>query len=199
MMKWKCCSLWIVISILLLIGCSENKAEQNKENNREIGSENDESRGNNMNGISVYDFTNIKKAPESKKRHSSDEIIKLYFSENNSSLTNRIAIDIENYEIYIDPLMSARGLDTLDGTTDLEDAEKLIKMLDLYDVLEWKREYNLHATESYEDGYSWRLWLQFKDGTVQKHEGNEEDLAPENFEEFVTELSNFVEEQLDEG
>src|SRR5699024_8337039 len=83
-----------------------------------------------------------------KKRHSSDEIIKLYFSENNSSLTNRIAIDIENYEIYIDPLMSARGLDTLDGTTDLEDAEKLIKMLDLYDVLEWKREYNLHATES---------------------------------------------------
>jgi len=162
-----------------------------------IGCENNESRGTNMNEINVYDFTNIKKAPESKKRHSSDEIIKLYFSENNSSLTNRIAIDIENYEIYIDPLMSARGLDTLDGTTHLEDAKELIKMLDLYDVLEWKREYNLHATESYEDGYSWRLWLQFKDGTVQKHEGNEEDLVPENFEEFVTELSNFVEEQLD--
>lgn len=49
------------------------------------------------------------------------------------------------------------------------------------------------------DGYSWRLRLQFKDGTVEKHSGegtNVEKLILENFRDFAKGLRSFVEDRL---
>lgn len=67
----------------------------------------------------------------------------------------------------------------------MEATDKLIDILDRYNVNEWENDYNISDSTDYEDG------------AVQKHEGNEEDLLPENFNQFSAELSDFVNEQLD--
>lgn len=66
-------------------------------------------------------------------------------------------------------------------------------------VQDWNSDYTFEDAESYEDGYSWRLWLQFEDGTVEKHFGkgtSKEKLTPEKFESFAEELYQFQENKV---
>ena len=76
----------------------------------------------------------------------------------------------------------------------------MFEILEKYEVQSWKRDYTFEDPETYQDGYSWSLWLQFADGTVEKHSGegtDAEKLTPDNFQEFAKELRSFVEEKLE--
>ncbi len=51
-----------------------------------------------------------------------------------------------------------------------------------------------------DDGVGWSLYLQFEDGTVEKHKGSGtamKSITPENFDDFFNELSDFVDERLE--
>src|SRR5699024_363401 len=144
------------------------------------------------NAMDIYEFTYIKKAPEAKNMHSIDEVIKLYFNESDGTTRKRIAIDIKKEEIYEAPRISLEGIYTIDGTVGMEATDKLIDILDRYNVNEWEHKYNTPDAKADGDGFGWSLWLQFKDGTVQKHEGKEEDLVPDNFDDFAKELHEFI-------
>ena len=120
---------------------------------------------------------------------------------NDSSLSDTIAIDVTNNEIYVDPSWTTLGVDTFDEPVPVNDVQNLLQILEEYNVQDWKKDYTVENPEDYEDGFSWRLWLQFEDGTVEKHggSGTEDGITSENFDEFFTELNEFVAGKLEEN
>src|SRR5699024_1743913 len=153
-----------------------------------------------MNEEELFDIYYIKEAPITNEKHSITEVIKVVFSMSDSSTGDTLAIDIEENEVYIDPWMSSLGVNTVEGTKKVEDAEKVLDVLKKYNVQEWKKDYTRKNSSTYEDGFGWSLKLQFKNGMVEEHSGSgsEDEVTPENFEEFYEELSQFVDERLDE-
>lgn len=187
--------IYVIFTVcLFLIGCNEN-TKKDVSINQEVK---DGREDNEMNDIDIYDFYFINKAPETKEKHSLDELIKIYFSAG----SNQVAIDIKNNEIYVDPLWSTNGVDSFEDQVNLNEKEALLKILEEYDVQEWKADYTTKDPDSYQDGYGWLLLLQFEDGTVEKHRGSgpeKNKIIPENFENFVTELTGFVDERIEEN
>lgn len=195
---------YLVLSgiLILLLGCQGNfnnirkKPIEHKENIQE-GEE------NNVNKINVFEFKHIDKAPVASEKQPMDKVIKIYFSE--WSIDERpysTAIDIEMNEIYAYPVIGRRGLRAREGIVEIEGAEIVKEILEKYDVQSWKSDYTFEDPDSYVDGYSWSLWLQYEDGTVEKHTGegtDVENLTPEKFRPFVEELTKFVEEKLSDS
>lgn len=120
---------------------------------------------------------------------------------NDSSFSDTIAIDVTNNEIYVDPSWTTLGVDTFDEPVPVNDVQNVLEILEEYNVQDWKKDYTVENPEDYEDGFSWRLWLQFEDGTVEKHggSGTEDGITPENFDGFFTELNEFVSGKLEEN
>jgi len=191
-----------LIVCLLLFGWQEyGKENVGKVTNQEGEIKNsggNEGKEMKRNEYDIYDFSFIEKAPESKRKQDLNDVIKVLFEENDSSLSTIIAIDVENDCIYKEPRWSTFGVEPMDGTIKSNDAKNVIEILEKYKVQKWRYDYSVEDPESYLDGYSWELWLQFKDGTVEKHfgAGDEKDVIPKNFDEFVNELSNFVNERI---
>lgn len=80
--------------------------------------------------------------------------------------------------------------------------EKVIDILETYNVQDWKKDYSYEDLSSYQDGSGWSLYLQFEDGTVEVHRGFGSfagEIIPENFDDFFSELSSFVDERLGDG
>ncbi|SDZ53196.1 hypothetical protein SAMN05421736_11612 [Evansella caseinilytica] len=153
--------------------------------------------------IDIFDFKHIKKAPEATEKQPISKVIKVFFDEwTFDDPYEAIAIDIENNEIYVNPIISARGLRAQDGIVQISNTEKIIDILNKHNVQEWKRNYTFEDPETYQDGYSWSLLLQFEDGTVEKHWGdgtNKKKLTPDNFDDFAKELNEFVKERLEDN
>ncbi len=195
--------VYIFIVLIICIFLSRCKKEIDINENKTSGptienKENDGSENINMNDYDIFDFYLIKKAPESKRKQNLDKVIKIAFDENDSSLSNTIAIDLANNEIYINPRWSSHGIRSREGTIKSNDVKNVLEILEKYNVQKWKSDYTVEEPESYVDGYGWSLWLQFEDGTVKTYlgRGDKEDVVPKNFDEFVNELSKFVNERI---
>ena len=170
----------IFFVIITCLGCQESKEHKIDE--------------------AIFDFENFGRAPEATEKHPINEVIKIFFDEwTFDDLYEPIAIDIKNNEVYVNPSINIRGF-RADDSFQINDPEKVFEILEKYEVQSWKRDYTFEDPETYQDGYSWSLWLQFEDGTVEKHSGEGTDvekLTPDNFQEFAKELRSFVEEKLE--
>jgi len=147
----------------------------------------------------LYDIYFIKKAPKATEKQPLSKVIKLVFTQNDSSLGNTVAMDLENNTIYIDPWMSSMGINYQDESEPIDDIDKAVDILEEYNVQDWKEDYSYEDSSSYEDGYAWSLYLQFEDGTVERHEGTgsfAKEITPENYNDFSQALNDFVEERL---
>ncbi len=196
-MKKIFCFILIFIMSICLTGCKKNESKSIYE--QEIVKEKENKKEESKLGeYDIYDFAFIRKAPKSKVKHGLNKVIKIFFNENDIDENYAIAIDVKNSEIYIEPRMSALGVDSLYGTIKSNDAKNVIEILEKYNVQKWKSDYTVEDPESYVDGYGWSLWLQFEDGTVKTYlgRGDKEDVVPKNFDEFVNELSEFVNERI---
>lgn len=172
---------FLVISGLFLIGCQDISDKKNPDLNEQ----------ENIND----DFKHIAKAPEAKEKQSIDKVTKVFFDESTFDKPyEAVAIDVENNEVYANPIISRRGLRAQDGILQISDADNVLSILEKYNIQSWDKEYTSDDTETYEDGYSWKLWLQYEDGTVEKHKGkgtNVEKVTPYQFDDFSKELSSF--------
>jgi uncharacterized lipoprotein YehR (DUF1307 family) len=179
------------ISIFIIItGCEET---QESTDSKEL----EESE---MSEEELYDIYYIFEAPKATEEHDLSKTIKVVFSSYVNSIDSDIAIDIKNNEILIEPWMSSLGVDTVEGTEKINDANKVLEILEKYNVQDWKEDYTYEDPATYEDGVGWLLLLQFEDGTVTEYRGSGTDskeITPENFEAFVTELNSFVDERLE--
>jgi len=99
--------------------------------------------------IDVFDFAFIKKAPEATEKHDLEEVIKVYFNENDSSQNKGFAIDIEEGHVFIDTGMGSRGVCT----------SIVIDILHKHHIQDWKEDYTFESPDSYQDGYGWQPWL----------------------------------------
>ncbi|MEI3614672.1 hypothetical protein [Pseudogracilibacillus sp. SO30301A] len=206
-MKKQLSYLSIFIICLLLLGCQSSTNQDKDEttgqkdiNEKELNS--NDSEGNHVTQKDIFDFRHIDKAPEATEKHPIKEVIKVFFDEWSIDVPyEAVAIDVQNNEIYINPIISGRGFRARGGIVEINGADQVHEILEKYDVQEWKTDYTFEDPGTYEDGYSWKLWLQFEDGTVEKHSGKGTDvkkLTPDNFREFAKDLGNFVEEKLKE-
>lgn len=150
-----------------------------------------------MSGIDMYDFAFIKMAPEAEEEQDINKVIKVYVNENDSSTDTGFAIDLQENNIYKNPWMSSRGIASSEEPIEVESTEGIIEILEKYEVQDWDADYTTADAASIEDGYSWSVWLQYEDGTVEKHRGNEN--VPKNFEAFVSDITDFANEKIEES
>ncbi len=145
----------------------------------------------------VFDFKFLNRAPETAEDKPINDVIKIFFHETSiDEPYEAVAIDLEKGEVYGKPSLSIRGV-TGDSIVHSEHVDEVYDLLEKYDVSTWETEYIVGDPDAYEDGYSWRLMMQFKDGTVKTYKGNDEESKPDNFDEFSRELHEFSRSQLD--
>lgn len=182
----------VVISICLFVnGCSDS----------EKGNANEDMEESNMSDEIIYDFYSFLRAPASTEKQGFSEVIKIVVTKNEHSQDETIAFDVENNEILIDPWLSSHGVNSSGDTEQIEDMDELLEILETYNVQDWKKDYTVEDPSSYEDGIGWNLWFQYKDGTVQSSRGSGtglESITPERFGDFFNELSDFVNERLED-
>src|SRR5690625_7630452 len=113
MLMKKIALFMISISIcLIMVGCKD--------------SENGYSEGSELKEEHVYDIYFIKKAPKTTEQQPLSKVIKLTLTQNDSSLGNTIAMDIENNIIYIDTWMSTISINYQDEYKRIEDKDKSV-------------------------------------------------------------------------
>lgn len=150
----------------------------------------------------IFDFAFINGASETEESHEVDEIIKMYASTwSIDELHHPIAIDIENNEIYVEPNISLHGVEFETDRKKVDDTDKVLDLFEQYDVLHWQNYYsNVKDYHSYEDGASWRLVVQYEDGTIEIFRGEGTSFAgitPDHYTDFMNELGKYVNEHLD--
>jgi hypothetical protein len=196
---------FVFITCLFLVACQSTDDDNGNPDSAESGNKQAKSEGeeNAMNQVDIFDFKHIQHAQEATEKHAIDEVIKVFFDESsNDQPYKAVAIDVENNEIYRNPIISRRGLRAQDGVATIENSHELLDILKKHAVQEWESDYTFEDAESYEDGYSWRLWLQFEDGTVEKYAGkgtDKEKITPENFDDFAQALYQFQTDKLTEA
>lgn len=195
---------FVFITCLFLVACQsiddeKGETDSSEARNKQVNSEGEE---NAMNQVDIFDFKHIQHAPEVTEKHVIDKVVKVFFDESSIDQPYKaVAIDVENDEIYRNPIISRRGLRAQDGVTTVENSNELQDILKKYEVQDWESDYTFGDAESYEDVYSWRLWLQFEDGTVERYSGkgtDKEKLTPENFDDFAQELYRFQQDKVTE-
>lgn len=190
MKKWSG-SLIFFGMCLLFFGCQQASDINNNVKEEEIISE-----------IDLFDFKNFGKAPQSTETHPIHDVVTIYFSEwTFDHIYKPIAINIKNNEMYLHPSLSLHRFSTYDEVIQINNSKEIINMLERYEVQSWKSDYTYQQINTYQDGYSWKLWLQYEDGSVERHGGNgtdKEKLTPDNFSNFAAALYQFVDERLAE-
>ncbi|WP_321386838.1 hypothetical protein [uncultured Enterococcus sp.] len=148
----------------------------------------------------VSDFYELGSLPKAKKEQSLDNIVKIYFAErHNLENKNKIAIDLGNKGLYLEPEFEIIGHDSLDYELSNEEIEEIKEILSRNKVDTWEVEY----TEEYdkevgEAAYNWLLRVQYSNGEIYNKQGKGNDkqkIEPENYQTFVNELTSFVEEK----
>ena len=84
---------------------------------------------------------------------------------------------------------------------ELNNTKEVLDILRTYDMQSWKKDYTFEDSDTYEDGYIWRLWLQYEDGTVEKHKGEGTDrdkITPSIFDDFVKDLNYIVDKHFND-
>lgn len=173
-----------IFTCLLFVGCVQTSNEDDGERAT-------------MNADEVFDFKFINRAPKTTEEKPISDVIKIFFHETSfDEPYEAVAIDLENGEVYGNPSLSIRGV-TGDVVVDSDHVDDVYDILKKYDVSTWETEYIVGDPDEYEDGYSWRLMMQFKDGTVKTYKGNDEEIKPDNFDEFSRKLHEFSGSELD--
>src|SRR5699024_2282610 len=124
---------FIIYISLVFVCCYMTETQNEKKKESELKDEH------------LYDIYFIKKALKTTEKQPLSKVIKLAFTQKDSSLGNTIAMDLENNTIYIDPWMSSMGINYKDESKPIDDIDEAVNILEKYNVQDWKEDY------SYED------------------------------------------------
>src|SRR5699024_3559316 len=184
----------ILSMIVWIVGCQTDTGNTDAESQQ--SSHTEEKDGEEpMDPKDIFTFKNIEHAPVATEDHELSKVIKVFFNEwSFDDPYQSVAVDIGNNEIYMRPIISQTGLNARGGIVEINNGEEIISILEKYQVQDWKTAYMDADAEEAEDGESWSLILQYEDGSVKKHTGNDEDLAPEGFRDLADELYQFVDD-----
>lgn len=191
----------------LLVSCRLNDAVESyinvKETEKMLNKDKRHIQYPNVGDEDTMDFAFINGAPKTEVNHEVDDIIKMYATRSTfDELKTPIAIDIEKNEIYIEPNIHSFGVVFGERRKEVNDTYKVIDLFEKHNVLSWNHYYaNVKDYHSYEDGVSWRILVQYADGTIETFRGQGtqfNEITPENYNDFMNELENYVDGHLKE-
>src|SRR5699024_10325899 len=117
-------SIWVSMICFVLLGSQDLYDEANDEKKSINKDGNVEKKENNMNDVDVYDFENIRKAPETTESQDVKNTIKVFFSESTFDDSDEpIALNLKDSEIYINPSLRLHGFSSYDESMELNNAE----------------------------------------------------------------------------
>ena len=160
----------------------------------------EESIGGNMSMVNVElcGFSELREAERTTAAHALEDITKIMFYEHEDlQQLNGIAIDIYNRQLFTHPIVDGNlGYREPNYNMTVKDVEEVLTILEKYNILNWNETYfdeSLTEEEEWE-AYTWVLFIQYSDGTVQRFAGmgSYSVSKPENFDEFVEEMINFT-------
>lgn len=185
---------WFMLSTCLIVlfclsGCVGNRESAKEEQNRPI---------------SDFEELRSRKLPESTELQSTDNIVKFYFYEvANAAIANKVIVDLQNKVSQMNPtdFHFSGEIDVVpfDITLSDKDIKTVTNILKDGKVSAWDKEYRDGDPELLENldtqGYSWVLFVQYKDGTMTVRTGlgvTKEKIQPEGYNEFVDGLTEFL-------
>lgn len=185
---------WFMLSICLIVlfclsGCVENRESAKEKKNRPI---------------SDFEELRSRKLPESAELQSAENIVKFYFYEvANAAIANKVIVDLQNKVSQMNPtdfhFSGETDVVPFDITLSDKDIEAVKNILKDGKVSDWDIEYRDGDPELLENldtqGYSWVLFVQYKDGTMTVRAGlgvTKEKIQPEGYNEFVDGLTEFL-------
>lgn len=147
-----------------------------------------------LNNNPINGFDTLHTAPPASGSHETSDISKILFYETyNQEVHNAIAVDIGSKMLYTNPDINFLDLDEPDYQMSEEDVQIVLDILQKYNVMAWDELYTEEA--EYEDGYSWIMYIQYADGTVNSFAGrgpSKNSVVPEKFDAFVDEMMEFI-------
>lgn len=114
----------------------------------------------------LYNIAYIRKAPKSTEHHDLSDIIKIAYFEKNKSEELVIGIEMDKNLIHIEPWLGETGILSTNEKGEITDLDKVTNLLEKYNIQDWPTNNDSFALD---DSYSWALWVQFKDGSIETY------------------------------
>ena len=104
--------------------------------------------------------------------------------------TEALAFDFENERIYEGYRIETFDNSYLIGATDDAIKEKVIQLMDEYNIYSWKDYYKGGSLEGTTGSYNWQMAIEFSDGTIYQTggQGSGKEAYPENMYDFIAAL-----------
>lgn len=192
----------LICICLFLIGCQSNSTVDSYINIEAteafLNKEKEVRTYPNIGDDDIFDFAFIKGAPKAEESHDVNEIIKMYSTTWTIEEPHYpLVIDIENSQIYEEADVGGpHGVRFEESRKKVNDIEIVLGLFEKYNVLSWQNYYsNVKDYHSYEDGASWRVLVQYEDGTIETFRGEGksfEGILPDNYNDFMNELDAYV-------
>ncbi len=179
----------VILLSILFIGCknSNNNTINNTSTNEKI-----ECQDTGFGGM-----PNAEKTIETQPLNQMKKIYCNFVEGNATKFGEIIGMDIEKKELYINYYYTQ--LDDAEPTYKLSDneIEEFLNIIETYKVQEWEQEYILKEYADSNNYYSWAVYMQNEDNTVEKHRGEantsySEKVKPPNYDEFRAAMIEFV-------
>ncbi|WP_321386843.1 hypothetical protein [uncultured Enterococcus sp.] len=186
--SWFMLSIYFVVSFCLS-GCAENRESAKEEQ---------------INPISDFEELRSRTLTESAEPQAVENIAKFYFYEvSNAAIANKVIVDLQNKVTQMNPtdfhFSGEIDVAPFDITLSDKDIETVTGILKEGQVSSWDREYREGDPELLENldtqGYSWVLFIQYKDGTMTDRTGlgvTKEGIQPKGYHDFVDGLTEFL-------
>lgn len=190
--------LFLILCVFLLNACSIK--QEPKKDSKETESTESDLMKNEQPIPPVSDFYELGSLPKAKKEQSLDNIVKIYFAErHNLENKNKIAIDLGNKGLYLEPEFEIIGHDPLDYELSNKEIEEIKEILSRNKMDTWEVDYIAEYDEEVgEAAYNWLLRVQYINGEIYNKQGKGNDkqkIEPEGYQSFVNELTTFVEKK----
>lgn len=140
----------------------------------------------------LYDIAYIRKAPKSSKRHDLSDAIKIAYIEKNKSEEQIVGIEMDKSAILIEPWLGETGILSTNKKEEVANLEKVIDLLEKHNIQDWPTN---NDSFSFDDPYSWGIWVQFKDGTIEIYRDSgslKNQITPDGLSTFSKDLEKFI-------
>ncbi len=187
--------LLLIILMFLLNACSINP--NSTENSNETKNTECDLMTNKLSIPPVLDFYELGSLLKAEKEQPVENIVKIYFAERHKlENKNKVAIDIGNKGLYLEPEFEVIGDTPLDYELNSIEIVEIQEIFFNNKVDTWKATYIDDYDEKIgEATYNWILRVQYCNGEIYNKVGKGEDrlkIQPEGYQTFVDELKEFV-------
>lgn len=148
-------------------------------------------------GMMSYEYMLDESADGAITAENVNSIVRIVWQQNRNDFSEALAFDFKNKKIYEGYRIEAFDNSYLIGATDDVVKEKVIQLINDYDIYNWKDYYKGGSTEGTTASYNWQMAIEFSDGTIYRTGGggSGKEAYPDNMYDFIAALRECEPEQ----